>query len=76
MKRDILIQADYRYNFDRDMYINRDQKKAFSLAFVDDSPEEEIASKIREHTPMNGWTFYTNAQLSDGVKHELERVLG
>jgi len=76
MKRDLLIQANYRYNFDRDMYVNRDNKKAFSIEFVDDAPEAEIADKIKEKTDGRHWTFYTNLDLTDGIKLELERVLG
>jgi hypothetical protein len=75
-ERDILLQADYRYNFDRDIYFSRKERKAFSLEFVDDRPEEEIIQHIRENTEDTGWTFYFNAPPSEGVKRELERVLG
>jgi len=75
-KKDILWQADYRYNFDRDIYFNRKVKKAFSLEFVASHPEEEIFRRISESTNGNGWTFYFNSPPSEGVKRELERVLG
>jgi len=76
MKKDILRDADYWYNFDRDIFYNRKAKKAFSLEFVDDKPEEEIRQRIGENTNGGGWTFYFNSEPSDGVKRELERVLG
>ena len=76
MKKDILKQAEYWYDFDRDIFYNRKAKKAFSLEFVDDHREEEILRRIEESTNGNGWTFYFNSQPSEGVKHELERVLG
>lgn len=76
MKKDVLLKADYRYNFDRDIYFNRKVKKAFSLEFVDDKPEEEILRRIGENTNGGGWTFYFNSPPSEGVKRELERVLG
>jgi hypothetical protein len=76
MKKDILKEADYRYNFDRDIYFNRKAKKAFSLEFVDDHPEEELLRRLRENTNGNGWTFYFNSPPSDGVKRVLEQVLG
>jgi len=75
MKSDLLIQANYRYNFDRDMYVNRNLKKAFSIEYVDDTPETEIADKIQEKTDSSHWTFYTNLALTDGIQRELERVL-
>jgi hypothetical protein len=76
MKRDILKEAEYWYNFDRDIFYNRKAKKAFSLEFVDDNPEKEIRQRIEENTNGNGWTFYFNSPPSEGVKRELERVLG
>ena len=50
MKKDILLKAGYTYNFDRDLYINRAAKKAFSLEFVDDKPEEELAQRVQENS--------------------------
>ena len=75
-KKDMLWEADYRYNFDRDLFVNRVARKAFSLEFVDDKPEEEIRLRIGENTNGNGWMFYFNSPPSEGVKRELESVLG
>ena len=76
MKKDVLRDADYWYNFDRDIFYNRKAKKAFSLEFVDDKSEEEIQLRIQENTNGNGWTFYFNSPPSEGVKNILEQVLG
>jgi hypothetical protein len=76
MKKDILRAANYGYNFDRDIYFNRKTKKAFSLEFVDDHSEDELKRRIAENTGGNGWIFYFNSTPSEGVKRELERVLG
>jgi hypothetical protein len=76
MKNDILREANYRYNFDRDLWINKTAMKAFSLEYVDDKPEEELAKRIDENTDRTSWTFYFNSGPSTGVKRELERVLG
>jgi hypothetical protein len=77
-KSDILLEADYRYNFDRAMYINRPAKKAFSIEFVDDNSEEELRRRIAETPHANGhdWTFYFTVAPTEGVQRELERVLG
>lgn len=75
MKKDILREADYRYDFDRDMYFNRETKKAFSLEFVADTPEQELAKYIGEPLNPQGWTFYFNSQPSESVQRELERLL-
>jgi len=76
MKKDMLREADYRYNFDRDIYFNRGTKKAFSLEFVDDRDEKELAELIAANSTGNGWTFYFNSGPSESVKRELESVLG
>lgn len=76
MKNDVLKDANYWYNFDRDIFYNRKARKAFSLEFVEDKPEEEIRRLINESTDAAGWTFYFNSPPSEGVKRELERVLG
>lgn len=75
MKKNILWDADYRYNFDRDLYVNRAVKKAFSVEFVADKSEEEIRRRIEECTNGNGWTFYFNSAPSESAKRVLESVL-
>lgn len=75
VKTDLLDKAGYAYNFDRMMFINRQAKKAFSIEFVDDYPETEIASKIQEPNDEAEWRFYTSLPMSEGTKRELKRVL-
>jgi len=77
-KSDILLEANYRYDFDRAMYVNRPAKRAFSIEFVDDNSEEELRRRIAETPDANGhdWTFYFNVAPTKSVQHELERVLG
>jgi hypothetical protein len=74
-KTHILDRAGYAYNFDRMMYINRQAKKAFSIEFIDDNPEAEIASRIQEPNEEADWHFYTSLPMSEGSKKELKRVL-
>ena len=75
MKKDILLQANYRYNFDRDIYFNRQDKKAFSIEFVEDHSEDDLIRSIGESTLGKEWKFYFNSGPSESVKRELERVL-
>jgi hypothetical protein len=76
MKKDILREANYAYNFDREMYFNRLARKAFSVPFIDDNPEEVLARCISEGKTGSGWKFYSNSELPESVKRELESVLG
>jgi hypothetical protein len=76
MKKDILRDAKYIYNFDRELYFNRDARKVFSAEFIADHDERELVQKIKETKTDNGWKFYSNSTLPDSVKQELESVLG
>jgi len=76
VKQDILREANYFYNFDREMYFNRDTRKVFSAEFIADRPEDEIAKRIGEPGSSDGWKFYSNSPLPESVKQELESVLG
>jgi len=74
-KLDILHDAGYAYSFDRQLYINRKTKKAFSVVFVQDHSEDQLRKYIDESANGLGWRFYFNSEPSDAVRHELEGVL-
>jgi len=74
-KTQLLDSAGYAYNFDRMMYINRQARKAFSVEYVDDHQEAEIASRIQEPNDEHDWRFYTSLPMSEGTRKELKRVL-
>jgi hypothetical protein len=75
-KTDVLDEAGYAYSFDRQIYINRKSKKAFSIEFVQDHSEDQLKKYIREHTAGLEWRFYFNSPPSEAVKHELESIVG
>jgi hypothetical protein len=74
-KQQILEGAGYRYSFDREVYFNRQAKKAFSVEFIEDKPEEELRRRIEEKAARE-WQFFFNNPPSDAVKRELASVLG
>lgn len=74
-KERLLKDAGYWYKPDRELYINRKVRKAFSIDFLQDHAPDEIASKIQETTLATEWTFVFNARPSDSVKRELTRML-
>jgi hypothetical protein len=75
-KQQILDNAGYTYNFDREIYINRKAKKVFSVDFLEDHDERMLEECIREDTGGRKWRFYFNLEPSDSVKRELEAMLG
>jgi hypothetical protein len=75
-KRNLLLEARYAYNFDRQIYINREKKKIFSLEFVEDKETEELRKRIEEDLNGEGWHFYFNAPPSMAVQKQLLETLG
>lgn len=75
MKMDILRAANYTFNFDHELYFNREAKKAFSFPFLDDHTEDEVLRYMNEGTDGGEWKFYFNVPPSKRVKLELESVL-
>ena len=74
-KRNLLRTAGYNYNFDREVYVNRGDRKVFSLEFVEDHDQNELRQRIAE-TNASGWRFYFNEQPPPGIQRELESLLG
>jgi len=74
-KRQILQTAGYTYKFDRQIYINRSARKAFSVEFVEDHSETELEARIHEHHTDSGWRFYFNSPPSAAVQQELSASL-
>ena len=75
-KADILKEAGYYYKFDRKMYINRKEKKAFSIEYIEDHPRSEIERCISAPAAGAEWHFYFNADPSPSVRQQLEYSLG
>ena len=53
-KDELLRNSGYSYNFDRELYLNRPLKKAFSVDFIEDHSEECIAKAIKEPALAGG----------------------
>ena len=75
-KSQILEDAGYAYSFRRLIYVNLRARKAFSVEFIDDNKEDELQKCIDEKTEGAKWRFYFTTPPSDGVRRELESVLG
>jgi len=76
MKQHLLDIAGFSYNFDREIYVNRETRKVFSVEFVEDHDAKTLEECIREEIRENGWHFYFNHVPSDPVRRDLEAVLG
>ena len=74
-KEALLEKSGYRYHFDRMIYFNRTDRRAFSLEFVEDHSQEDI-QKLLEIPVTDDWVFYFNKPASDRVKRELAAVFG
>lgn len=75
-KIDILRSAGYKYSFDREMYVNREKKKAFSVEYVEDTPADQLEQELRENAASADWQFFFVGHISEAVKRELASELG
>jgi hypothetical protein len=74
-KEQLLKKAGYSYEPNREVYVNRKARKAFSVEYLEDHDTKEIARKIQKATRSAKWTFIFNEKLSDYVKRELANML-
>lgn len=72
----VLKAGGYHYDIDRQLYINRASKKAFSVAFLNDESEEKIARLIKEDAPNSAWRFFFVDGPSTAVQEQLANMLG
>lgn len=75
-KEQILKDNGYRYSFDRELYVNKSLKKAFSVEFLEDHSEVDIARLARDTSLSPGWQFFFNTKPSEAVQQELANILG
>ena len=75
-KKHLLEDAHYRYNFDRQVYFNREAKKAFSVEFIEDHPPSVLENCLFEPTDGSEWRFYFNSPPSESVRRQVEISLG
>jgi len=76
-KMQILEAEDYLYSFEREFYINRLERKVFSVEFIEDSSEERLRAALPTPGPLAGdWDFKFNTAPSPSVRRELVSILG
>ena len=76
-KKQILEAAGYWFNFERELYLNRKERKAISIEFIEDSDEKRLREAIA--TPAlstSDWDFKFNTPPSPSVRRELVSLLG
>ena len=74
-KSQILKDAGYRYNLERELYVNRATRTAFSIDFLEENDEQEIRRRLLLPPAVDGWIFHFVKRPSDAVKKELEGLL-
>jgi hypothetical protein len=75
-KSNLLDDAGYLYNFDRRLYVDRQEKKAFSLQFLENHSEAGIEQCIKDSEANGGgWHFFFNEPPSNSVAEQLVDLL-
>ena len=77
-KTQILEDGGYAYNFDREIYVNRKDRRVFSLECVEDKSEGWLKEKINAPALQTGkWDFnFSREPPSPGVERALSEILG
>jgi hypothetical protein len=75
-KVQILKNGGYSYSFKRELYVNRELKKAFSVEFIEDHSDADIERLARDQSPSTTWRFFFNREPSPAVERELASMLG
>jgi hypothetical protein len=75
-KRRILDAAGFIYEFYREVYVNRKEKKIISMDFIEDHTAAELENKLRQNTDGSNWQFLFNNEPPASVRHQLETALG
>lgn len=75
-KLDILRGGDYRFDWERGMYVNRKARKALSIDFVKDHDADQLQEAVKEDTGGQEWRFYTNSPPSESVRQQLLSYFG
>lgn len=74
-KKQILKNNGYSYSFDRELYVNRSLKKAFSVEFIEDHSETEIEHLARSKSEGQKWHFFFNTKPSEATERKLANML-
>ncbi|PYQ27170.1 MAG: hypothetical protein DMF56_21670 [Acidobacteria bacterium] len=64
-KEPVLKARAYVYNFDRMVYVNRAEKKAFSVDWLEDHSDDELQQALDERN--SDWRLYLNSEPSQAV---------
>jgi hypothetical protein len=75
-KEQLLRSAGYYYDFERMAYVNRREKKVFSIEAMEDHSEEWIRQRIAQPNDSGEWVFFSNEPLSPAVEEILVAKLG
>jgi hypothetical protein len=72
-KSELLRSAGYRYNFEMMHYVNRQERKAFSVEFIEDHDEAELERCIAKEPKQAGWEFFFNEEPTGSTRKLLEQ---
>jgi hypothetical protein len=75
-KEQLLWSAGYYYDFDRAAYVNRREKKVFSIEAVKDHSDDWIRQRIAQPNDSGEWVFFVNQPLSPAVEEAVIAKLG
>jgi len=75
-KEQLLRTAGYYYDFYQMAYVNRKEKKIFSVEALEDHSEDWIRQRMAQPNDTGKWLFFMNQQPSPAVAKIIAARLG
>jgi hypothetical protein len=75
-KGNLLKDAGYFYNFNREIYFNRQEKKVFSESAIGDNSIIWLRQKINEKNYTGTWLFFFKDTPMIEIQQEIMKELG
>ena len=70
-KSEILAEEGFLFHFRREIYINGEKRKIFSVEAISDHPVDWLKNNINEPSIPDGWQFYFNGIPSNEIKQDI-----
>lgn len=70
-KTKLLEDRGYRFHFRRLIYVQRREKKVFSVEALSDNSLEWLAARLGEENTSGTWRFYFNGTLPRSVREQV-----
>lgn len=74
-KNQILNESGFIYDYEHEIYFNRDRKKIFSVRFIENRSEKVLEKYAKEPLGFGKWSFHFDVPPSENVMNQITNFL-